>query len=76
MANKHVVPSPKGGWDVKTPGKATPDSHHRRQDTAVDAARQGVKQGGGGELITHGKDGQIREKDTIAPANDPFPPRG
>jgi len=30
---------------------------------------------GGGELSIKGRDGRIRSKDTIAPGNDPFPPR-
>lgn len=27
------------------------------------------------EVITHGRDNKIRNSDTIAPGNDPFPPR-
>jgi hypothetical protein len=30
---------------------------------------------GGGELTTMGRDGRIRSKDTIAPGNDPNPPK-
>jgi len=30
---------------------------------------------GGGELTTKGVNGTIRSKDTIAPGNDPNPPR-
>lgn len=75
MPRKHVVPLPSGGWAVKTPGKAAPDSAHRRQDTAERAAKQAVRTGGGGEVIVHGRDGRIRDSDTVAPAKDPNPPR-
>ncbi len=30
---------------------------------------------GGGELITKGRNGKIRSKDTIKPGNDPNPPK-
>jgi hypothetical protein len=30
---------------------------------------------GGGELKVMGRDGKIRSKDTIAPGNDPNPPK-
>jgi hypothetical protein len=34
-----------------------------------------MKKSGGGELKIKDEQGKIRSKDTIAPANDPFPPR-
>ena len=30
---------------------------------------------GGGEVRIHRRDGKIRDSDTVAPGNDPFPPR-
>ena len=30
---------------------------------------------GGGEVRIHGRDGAIRDADTVAPGNDPSPPR-
>jgi hypothetical protein len=33
-----------------------------------------LRNSGGGELTTHGRDGKIRSKDTIG-GNDPMPPR-
>lgn len=74
MPNKHVVPNGKN-WSVKTAGVAKPVSTHRTQSTAEKAAKAAVRQGGGGEAVIHGKDGRIRDKDTVAPARDPFPPR-
>lgn len=41
---------------------------------AADAKRMLGRQGGG-ELTIKGRDGRIRSKDTIAPGNDPDPPR-
>ncbi len=75
MARKHVVPVPGGGWAVKTPGRPLPNSTHRTQDSAEKAAKQAVKYHGGGEVIVHGRDGRIRDSDTVAPAKDPNPPR-
>ncbi len=54
-------------------GKAS--SLHKTQKDAEDSARQMLINQGGGELTTKGLDGRIRSKDTIAPGNDPFPPR-
>jgi Uncharacterized protein conserved in bacteria (DUF2188) len=74
--NRHVVPSKTGsGWDVKAPGASRASSHHDTQSAAAKAARQIVVNRGGGEVVTHGRDGRIRDSDTIAPGNDPFPPR-
>lgn len=77
MANerRHVVPNPKGGWDVKKPGNSRSSNHAKTQQEAVDRAREIVKNQGGGEVRIHGRDGKIRDSDTIAPGNDPNPPR-
>ena len=48
---------------------------HSTQKAAEDAARQMLKNQGGGELTTKGLDGKIRSKDTITPGNDPNPPK-
>lgn len=73
--NRHVVRTPGGGWDVKAPGAQRSSSHHGTQAEAIDRARKIVHNAGGGEVITHRRDGRIRDSDTIAPGNDPFPPR-
>lgn len=73
--NRHVVPNPEGGWDVRAPGAARASSHHDTQAQAIDRGRQIVTNAGGGELRIHGRNGQIRDSDTIAPGNDPNPPR-
>lgn len=38
------------------------------QDAAIERAREIVQHDGGGELVIHGQDGQIRDKRTIGPA--------
>ena len=45
------------------------------QSDAIADATQMLRNSGGGELIVKGLDGKIRSKDTIAPGNDPCPPR-
>ena len=72
---RHVVANPKGGWDVKKPGSSRASAHGDTQKDAVDRAREIVSNSGGGEVRIHGRDGKIRDSDTIAPDNDPNPPR-
>lgn len=67
--DRHVVPNPNGGWDVKAPGASRASSHHNTQADAQARAREIVHNAGGGELITHGRDSQIRDKETIPPGN-------
>lgn len=75
-ADRHVVHNPDGGWDVKKPGASRASVHADTQSEAQDRARKIVHNQGGGELIIHGKDGQIRAKDTIDPGNDPRNSKG
>ena len=74
--DRWVVPHDSGGWDVKAPGTDRASSHHGTQAGAIDRAREIIHNQGGGELIVQNREGQIRQKDTIAPAHDPFPPKG
>lgn len=73
--NRHVVPNPRGGWDVVKPDAERASSHHDTQQPAIDRGREIVRNIGGGELRIHGRDGQIRDSDTIGNGNDPNPPR-
>lgn len=76
MTNRrHVVPNPKGGWDVRKPGADRASSHHETQAQAEAAAKQILRNAGGGEAVIHGQDGRIRDSDTVPPANDPNPPK-
>jgi hypothetical protein len=74
--SRHVVPNPDGGWDAKAPGASRASSHHETQAGAITAARKILENEGGGELLIHGRDGQIQSKNTIPPGNDPSPPPG
>ncbi|MGH2658567.1 MAG: DUF2188 domain-containing protein [Actinomycetota bacterium] len=73
---RDVVPS-KGrkGWDVTKPGAKDPVSHHRTQSNAEQAAKRELRGGAGGEVVTHRRDGSIRDKDTMPPVRDPNPPK-
>ena len=74
--NRHVVPNAdRGGWDVKASNAERASSHHHTQADAQAAARRIVHNAGGGEVVIHRPNGQIRDSDTITPGNDPFPPR-
>lgn len=73
--NRHVVPSENGGWDVRAPGASRSSNHLDTQAEAIDRARDIVRNAGGGEVVIHGRDGRVRDSDTVAPGNDPNPPR-
>lgn len=70
--NQHVVPHA-GGWAVRGAGNSRVTSIHGTQQAAANAAR-GTAQRQGSEVLIHGRNGQIRERDSYG--NDPFPPRG
>jgi hypothetical protein len=74
MKNQHhVVPNPKGGWDVKLAGAAKASIHAETKQAAVDMGRA-ISRHQGTEFVIHGKDGRIQQSDSHG--NDPFPPRG
>lgn len=68
-----VVPTGSGRTKKVAAEKAS--SVHATQREAEQAAREMLRNSGGGELTTAGRDGKIRSKDTIAPGNDPNPPK-
>jgi hypothetical protein len=74
MAKKHdvhVTKTPGGArWRVSQGGETI--STHNTQSNAVDAARREAKRDRV-ELVTHGRDGKIRSKDSFG--RDPLPPR-
>lgn len=73
--DRSVFRRPDGSWVNKRHDNDHASSLHRTQREAEQAARDMLKNQGGGELATHGRNGRIRSKDTIAPGNDPNPPR-
>jgi hypothetical protein len=72
---RHVVPDADGGWNVRAPGADRASAHTDTQADAIDRAREILGNAGGGEIVIHGRDGCIRDSDTVAPGNDPNPPR-
>lgn len=58
-------------WANKRNDAKRPSSLHKTQKEAQNAARKNLKNQGGGELTTKGVNGRIRDKDTVAPGNDP-----
>lgn len=72
---RHVVPNPRGGWDVVAPNASRASAHVVTQAQGVDRARQIVGNTGGGEVVIHRPNGQVRDSDTVPPGNDPNPPR-
>lgn len=66
---------PDGNWENKRNDAERASSLHRTQREAVKVGKEMLTKQGGGELITKGVDGKIRSKDTIAPGNDPNPPK-
>lgn len=64
------------GWSNKRNSAGQPEKIYSTQKEAIDAARQNLRNSGGGELTIKGEDGRFREKDTVTPGNDPCPPKG
>jgi hypothetical protein len=73
-SDRFVVNHP-DGWAVKAPGAKRASGVFDTQAKAQVAARQIVHNAGGGEVVTQGRDGRFRDSDTVAPGNDPNPPR-
>lgn len=71
--NQHVTKHRDGGWQVKGAGNERATSRHGTQREAINAARE-IARNQQSELVIHGKDGRIREKDSHG--NDPYPPKG
>lgn len=70
--NQHVVPH-EGGWAVKGAGNQKASSVHQTQKEAISAARDtAIRQKS--EMLIHGQNGQIRERNTYG--RDPYPPEG
>lgn len=76
MANsRSVYQRPDGTWANKRDDASRAGSTHSTQREAEASARRMLVNTGGGELTVHGVNGRIRSKDTIAPGNDPNPPK-
>tara|TARA_Y100000114_G_scaffold155435_1_gene179604 strand:+ start:12590 stop:12841 length:252 start_codon:yes stop_codon:yes gene_type:complete len=71
----HITRRPDGQWQYKLPGAQRASGVTNTQAQAEAAAKESARNGGaGGEITIHRPNGQIRDRDTISPANDPTPP--
>ncbi|MDP3650335.1 MAG: DUF2188 domain-containing protein [Rhodoferax sp.] len=69
---QHVVPHP-DGWAVRKSGSDRVSQVFDTQKQAIDRARE-ISINQETELFIHGRNGQIRERDSYG--NDSFPPKG
>ena len=69
--NQHVVPYD-SRWAVRGAGNGKITSDHRTQSAAINAARR-IAINQQSEVVIHGMDGKIRDKDSYGP--DPCPPK-
>lgn len=75
VKNQHVVPCKTGGWNVKGAGNSKATKHTNTQAEAYAYAyARTISINQKSELIVHGKNGQIRERNSYG--NDPYPPKG
>lgn len=72
----HVTKRPEGLWQAKLESRKNAYRVTSTQEEAIQQMTNYFKNHNGGELIIHGTDGKIRDKRTIAPMSDPFPPKG
>lgn len=70
--NYHTVPH-ENGWAVKGAGNSKSSSVHSTQAEAWSACKNLAKNNNS-EAFLHGKNGQIRERNTYG--HDPYPPEG
>ncbi len=71
--NQHVTPHKNGGWQVKGAGNTKATARTETQADAIRIARD-IATNKGSEVVIHGRNGQIREKNSYG--NDPYPPKG
>lgn len=76
MANNHVSKQKgSGDWTVKRESAERVSDTARTQQRAEQIAKKLSANSGGGEVRIHGRDGKIRDSDTVAPGSDRNPPR-
>lgn len=72
---RHVTRRPDGRREASRPNSERASAIANTQAKTIDRAREILRNDGGGEIVIHGRDGKIRDSDTVAPGNDPNPPR-
>jgi len=71
--NQHVTPHENGGWQVKGENNLRATVRTQTQAEAIAIARE-IARKQESELFIHGRNGQIRERDSYG--NDAYPPKG
>lgn len=74
--DRMIYQRPDKKWVNKRSDRERASSVHNTQKEAIDAGREMLHNQGGGELTIKGRNQKIRDKDTIAPGNDDYPPKG
>ena len=74
--NAIITRSPRGGWKSVVNGNSRASFTARTQKQVYNKQVQSFRKSGGGEILVCGRNGAIRNKNTIAPMRDSFPPRG
>ncbi|GAA2391663.1 DUF2188 domain-containing protein [Streptomyces luteogriseus] len=64
------------GWAVTKPGAERASAVLPTQAEAVSRAKEILANDGGGELRVRGKNGQVREQNTVPPGSDPKKSKG
>jgi hypothetical protein len=62
-------------WAVKAGNAQRASGVYGTQSEAERAAKEIVRNHGGGEVRVQNRHGQFRDSDTVGRGNDPFPPR-
>lgn len=76
MVNYHVSKDKsKGEWKILKEGAQRVSEYAKTQKEAEKIAKNLSANAGGGEVRIHGLDGKIRDAATVAPGNDPNPPK-
>lgn len=76
MANYHVTKDKeRKEWRVKKEGSSRASDFADTQKEAEKIAKELAENSGGGEVKIHSPKGYIIDSDTVAPANDPNPPK-
>lgn len=71
-----VGPDGNSGWKTTRSGASRAGFTGATQAEVYEQVRDSLKGAAGGEISVQGRDGKIREKNTIAPKPDKNPPKG
>ncbi len=75
MANYSISRRQVGQWQIKLDGKKRVSGFAKTKVEAEMKAKIFARNSGGGEVRIHGLNGKIQDSDTVAPGNDPNPPK-